>query len=236
MGYDSINQAVLHQVPPSARSILDVGCGAGSMGSALKASRPCSVAGITFDTEEAVGARTRLDRVEVADLNVYHPAALGRFDCILCCHVLEHLVAPERLLFRLHDCLEADGCLIVALPNVLVWRQRWQFVRGRFRYTDGGLMDRTHFRFYDWNTAAELLTQAGYAIHQRIGDGGFPLSRLLPTRLRGPLDRLAARYFPGLFAWQFVFVCQAVPHARPEPISSDHPRLPAAQGDGGARD
>ena len=208
MGYDSVNRPVLEQVPPGARSVLDLGCGGGAMGEVLKSARGCSVVGVTFDEDEAAQARRRLDRVEVLDLNACDPAGLGTFDCVLCSHVLGHLLHPERLLRGLRQCLGPGGTLVVALPNILFWKQRLEFARGRFRYADGGLMDRTHYRFYDWSSAAELLTGSGYIIRHRAADGGWPLSRFLGRRAGGQLDRLATRWLPGLFGWQFVFRCQ----------------------------
>ena len=92
---------------------------------------------------------------------------------------------------------------MIGLPNILVWKQRVQFARGRFRYTDGGLMDCTHYRFFDWHTARELVQEAGSILDHAAGDGGSPLSRFLgPFGL--PLARLALAAAPGLFSWQFV--------------------------------
>jgi hypothetical protein len=42
---------------------------------------------------------------------------------------------------RLRAALVDGGTLIIALPNVLHWRQRLTFLRGTFRYTPGGIMD-----------------------------------------------------------------------------------------------
>lgn len=207
MGYDSINRMVLKEVPTSAQSILDLGCGGGLMGSLLREQQECRVVGVTQDQEEAQLALTRLDQIIVADLNNFEPESLGRFDCIICSHVLEHLYQPEQLLKRLHSCLKPDGCLIVALPNVLFWKQRLLFLRGQFRYTTGGLMDRTHYRFYDWDTAHELLRLSGYRIIFAHADGGFPLSRLLPSAMHQGLDALSLHSFPGLLGWQFIFRC-----------------------------
>lgn len=113
----------------------------------------------------------------------------------------------------LHGCLKPGGLLIVALPNVLHWKQRLQFLRGRFRYTEGGLMDSTHFRFFDWSTCAELLRDAGYLIQARQADGILPLSRLLGPRLASRLDRSALALLPGLLGTQFILLCQAEPAA-----------------------
>lgn len=202
--YQSVNYSVLNKVPSQAVRVLDIGCGGGDLGAALKARSDCTVLGVTFSEPEAELASKRLDAVEIADLNQIDPAFLGQHDCIVCCHVLEHLHDPQRLLRALaNDCLAPNGTLIVALPNVLHWKQRLDFLLGRFRYTDGGVMDRTHFHFYDWTTAAELMTEAGLRTVERSADGYFPLSRLF-----GPLSRavnqVAESEWPGLFGWQFV--------------------------------
>jgi hypothetical protein len=66
MIYRSINQAVFERIPPDAHSLLDVGCGGGVFGAAVKSARDCTVVGVTYSAAEAVQARQRIDRVEVA--------------------------------------------------------------------------------------------------------------------------------------------------------------------------
>ena len=214
MVYQSVNQAVLRSVPLTARRVLDIGCGGGLFGAALKTRQDCQVTGVTYSEAEARQARTRLDQVEVADLNRIDIATLGRHDCIVCSHVLEHLHAPQHLLQGLRQCLEPGGSLVVALPNVLFWKQRLQFLRGRFRYTEGGLMDSTHFRFFDWHSAAELVRGAGYTLRERRADGVLPLSRLLGHRLAQGLDRQALALLPGLLGVQFVLQGRRADDAR----------------------
>lgn len=206
--YLSVNRAVLSEIPLAARNLLDVGCGGGVFGAALKSERVCTVVGLTYSETEADMARVHLDRVEVVDLNTLDPAPLGRFDCVVCSHVLEHLNDPRRLLRQLRNCLAPQGMLIVALPNALHWKQRLQFLSGRFRYTDGGLMDRTHFRFFDWVTAAELMRESGYQINSRHADGVLPLARLLGPKLASHMNRAATSLAPGLLGSQFVLCCQ----------------------------
>lgn len=209
MIYQSINQAVFQRIPPGTRTLLDIGCGGGVFGAAAKAALSCNVVGVTYSEAEARQARLRLDRVEVADLNTCDLAALGEFDCVVCSHVLEHLHEPRQVLSRLRACLKADGTLLVALPNVLFWKQRLEFLRGRFRYTEGGLMDRTHVRFFDWDSAAQLVEDAGFAVRERCADGGVPLSSRLGPALSKAIDRHGLARFPGVFGFQFVLRCQA---------------------------
>lgn len=207
--YQSVNRKVLESVPASACNLLDVGCGGGALGQALKMKIDCRVTGLTFSEDEATLALSRLDRVEIVDLNHLSVKSLEHYDCIICSHVLEHLYKPGTLLRGLADhCLTPDGVLVVALPNVLYWKQRLQFLLGHFRYTLGGIMDETHYRFYDWNTASELICNAGYQIISRRSDGIFPFSRLLGRRISQVVDHAALTMFPGLFGNQFIITAK----------------------------
>jgi SAM-dependent methyltransferase len=204
--YGSVNPGVLSRVPSGCRRILDVGCGTGVLGSALKQGHPLRyVAGITHSELEAERARELLDEVIIADLETCDFRDLGKFDCVICSHVLEHLRNPADVLARLRAVLAVDGMILIALPNALYWRQRLQFFMGRFRYTEGGLMDTTHVVFFDWMTAQQLVVRAGLCLSACASEGGFPGSRFL-----GPagvmLDAVSLRLAPGLMGTQFVLV------------------------------
>jgi 2-polyprenyl-3-methyl-5-hydroxy-6-metoxy-1,4-benzoquinol methylase len=205
MVYGSVNPPVFRRIPRSAKRILDVGCGDGSLARAIRAEWPAQVCGLTYSEEEARLAREGTERIWVADLDRFDVPDLGAFDCIVCSHVLEHLVDPWRVLAKLRGHLEPGGTLIVALPNLLFWRNRVEMLRGRFRYTEGGLMDRTHCKFFDWDTAAELVAGSGLELVERSAHGAWPGSHMLGP-LKTPLDRFAENTLPGLCGWQFVLV------------------------------
>jgi SAM-dependent methyltransferase len=204
--YGSVNPEVLARVPKQSRRILDIGCGNGLFGQVLR--RECperQVVGITHSQEEAALAREVLDQVIVADLESYDFRHLGRFDCVICSHVLEHLRNPDVVLSRLESVLAPKGTVLIALPNVLHWRQRLQFLAGRFRYTEGGLMDSTHVVFFDWITARRLVEKTGLELVSCTADGGFPGARFLGAL--GPLlSRAALHFAPGLMGTQFILV------------------------------
>lgn len=210
MLYEAINQPVLSLVPTTAKRILDLGCGSGALGREIKRKIKCEVTGVTSSNEEAASAKEWLDKVIVCDLNRFEPRELGLFDSIICSHILEHLYSPDELLTHLRNSLTPDGILIVALPNALFWKQRLEFLRGRFRYTEGGIMDRTHYRFFDYTTSVELIRNAQFEIITKDVDAYFPLP-FLRHRLKfvaGQLDRLASKLIPGLLGTQFIIVAR----------------------------
>lgn len=210
--YEGLNACVLAFVPPSASKILDVGCGSGTLGEQLRQARERFIVGITYSDQEAQMASGRLSRVVSADLNHFDFSSLGQFDCVILSHILEHLYSPEDSLERLKSALAPQSVIVVALPNVVWWKQRLEFLFGRWRYRDWGILDRTHFRFFDRKSSRELLEGAGYEILKTKCDGLFPLIgpiRKLYPSLVGPIDSLICKLSPGLFANQFVYLARA---------------------------
>ncbi|MFO7683675.1 MAG: class I SAM-dependent methyltransferase [Chloroflexota bacterium] len=192
--------------------ILDCGCGAGDNARILQA-HGWSTTGITISVEEQKQAAAFCDRVYLADLNFGIPEEIeGEFDIVLLSHVLEHLIHPESLLQSLFRVLKPAGRIAVALPNVMVYSQRLQFLKGRFDYTSTGLMDETHVRFYTFSTGTSLLEKNGYDLLISRADGAFPFwktRRYLPGSWVTALNTWATTWRPGLFGSQLLYLAKA---------------------------
>jgi 2-polyprenyl-3-methyl-5-hydroxy-6-metoxy-1,4-benzoquinol methylase len=189
---------------------LDCGCGAGGNACLLRGMR-WRTTGVTISPSEADAASQCCDTVLLADLNSGIPQnAESPFDLVIFSHVLEHLLQPSRVLGDARRLLSAKGCILVALPNVLYWRQRIKFLAGKFDYEPTGIMDETHVRFYTFQSGKELLRSSGFEIVTATGDGDFPLPffrRLLPGAA-GKLDVYAGPLSPGLFSSQLLYVAK----------------------------
>ena len=164
---------VLPHVPPQVRSVLDVGCASGGFGLSL---RTVVQPGAHVVGVEAMGDPVAVARASGAYDEVvegYFPDALAgradRFELIAFLDVLEHMLDPGEALDAAHDFLAPDGRILVSLPNVGYFPVVADLLRGRWDYTETGVLDRTHLRFYTRATMVELLAEHGYAVTTCVG-------------------------------------------------------------------
>jgi SAM-dependent methyltransferase len=212
--YTALNKSVANLIPLDAKNVLDIGCGDGSLGGWLQQRQVCTVSGITYAESEAIHARQHLKQVWVANLNTFDFSTIvNSYDCIICSHVLEHLITPHKVVEAVLPLLSPNGTLIIAIPNVLFFKQRFQFMIGNFRYEkSGGLMDETHYRFFDWQTVNQLIAFNSLKLEKKYATGFFPLPviRNIMPGLAARVDSLMARLFPGFFGVQFLLVARKV--------------------------
>ncbi|MGE3809183.1 MAG: methyltransferase domain-containing protein, partial [Gemmataceae bacterium] len=148
------------------KSVLDIGCGEGYFAAELQ-KRGNRVVGVdALDRPVCAEALDDYIRADLEDgLESVVSQLRGRtFDIILFQDVLEHVREPERLLRECRPLLRPEGKVIVSLPNVANITVRLALLLGRFQYTNRGILDRTHLRFFTRSTARQLLADHGLQI------------------------------------------------------------------------
>ena len=161
---------MLRFVPANCRRLLDVGCGTGTFGSAVKQDRQIEVWGVEPFASAAAIAADRLDRVITGPFGPETDLPAGAFDCIVFNDVLEHMVEPERALRYAKSLLSAGGTIVASIPNVRYFPVLWQLgALGNWEYEDRGILDRTHLRFFTKSSILRMFHEEGYAVRSISG-------------------------------------------------------------------
>ncbi|GAB2638588.1 class I SAM-dependent methyltransferase [Vibrio panuliri] len=208
--------------------VLEIGCATGFMSDYLRKEKNCFVYGVEYSKTQAEVAQSKCDVLtqgSIEDSNVHkeideHVKLYGKFDVIFISQVIEHLVSPNNILEKMKDWLDVDGSLIISTVNVAHWESRIRLLKGVWEYSDYGLFDNTHLRFYTVNSLEKDLIRSGYIIE----DSGynvvdFPPLFMIPVLNKitfiKVLDKLGIKNskaknwyinkFRNLLAFQFVF-------------------------------
>ena len=156
------------QLTGTNKDVLDLGCGEGFFAAELKGNGN-RIVGV--DALAQPVHREVFEKYYKADLDDGIAPVIGelrgqRFDRVLLLDVLEHLKNPDRLLKRSAEVLKSDGAIIVSVPNVATVSVRALLLFGCFNYTERGILDKTHLRFFTRKSARELIEHNGFRILQ----------------------------------------------------------------------
>jgi 2-polyprenyl-3-methyl-5-hydroxy-6-metoxy-1,4-benzoquinol methylase len=197
--------------------VLDIGCGEGFFADML-AKAGNDVVGI--DILPGPRQRDSMKQYVQADLDQGLHAALPalaeqRFDRVLLQDILEHVRSPEKVLADCHRLLDARGLVLISVPNVANITVRLALLFGRFEYTERGILDRTHVRFFTRRTAREMIERAGYDIvAEKVTV--MPLELVLgarpdglPMRVIGRILAAFTRALPRLLGYQLLYLARS---------------------------
>lgn len=197
--------------------ILDVGCSEGLVGRGLAGS-DYELYGIDKDAAALENARPFYSEVFRLDIAGGELPPGSEFDAIVFADVLEHVADPNGVLRRFRPLLKDSGLLLISLPNVANWYVRLNLLLGRFDYSDRGIMDRTHLRFFTLRTAKRLLEDSGFSV-VKLTATPPPLpevwSMTAPSRplyFLHVLSNIVTTAWKSLFAYQFLLIAKKRPY------------------------
>ena len=163
--YTATRPELLELISPPVKKILDVGCADGHLSGYLKDQYGAEVWGVEISQGLADIARQTMDRVMVGPIEERCSALPdGYFDTIILADILEHLVDPLSVLSALKSKLTDKGAVVASIPNVGHWGVIKNLLNGIWRYTDYGLMDSSHLRWFTRQTIYEMFHSAGLNI------------------------------------------------------------------------
>lgn len=205
------NSPLIDLLGKGCNRLLDIGCGAGDNAVLIKSRHSeCKVFGITHSDAEAELAKKHMEQCWVFDIESELPADLVHqtFDVLIFSHVLEHLRDPAVVLARFTRLLISGGIVLIAVPNVLSWRMRAQFLLGSFEYESAGELDDTHLRFFTYLTADQYLLSKSpdLEVEWKAASGSMPLWWLrryvFSQSWSKHIDQWGCRHWPNLFGGQ----------------------------------
>lgn len=138
--------------------LMDVGCGDGGTLS-LAAAMGFSTDGLEFDANAVRAAQARGLRVSVGGY-LELEAHRGKFDYLICSHLVEHVHQPLTLLRLIKDALKGSGIAFISCPNAE------SYVRHGFGSSWRGLEAPRHLAIPSLQRLTELLRQLGFDVRQ----------------------------------------------------------------------
>jgi SAM-dependent methyltransferase len=152
--------------------VLEVGCAAGQSLIYFKERGTEFVAGVEIFPEIAQIARDKesIDKVITGNIEqIELPFEENYFDLIIAGFVIEHVADPWCVLNKLNKYLKPGGQLIGSLPNVRHISVVLPLLTiGKWEYTEEGIMDWTHLRFFSKSTIEDILSSTGFTVHKLI--------------------------------------------------------------------
>ena len=163
--YTASRPELLELISPDSRKILDVGCADGHLSSFFRDQYNAEVWGVEISHTMADKAKNKMDRVLVGPIENFFSALPDKyFDTIILADILEHLIDPCLVLLKLRGKLTDNGAFVASIPNVGHWGVIKNLLKGIWRYTDYGLMDSSHLRWFTRQTIYEMFNSVGLHI------------------------------------------------------------------------
>lgn len=147
-------------------TVLDVGCATGITGKLLHDFKECSVDGIELDeTAIKIAGKNKcydnLYNFSITDLNNENYQEFfndsKKYDYIIFCDVLEHLVDPDLVIVKFLKKLDKNGKLLISIPNIANIDIIRALINGEFNYSLLGILDKTHLRFFSTSSFVEMI-------------------------------------------------------------------------------
>jgi 2-polyprenyl-3-methyl-5-hydroxy-6-metoxy-1,4-benzoquinol methylase len=205
-------RVIASQFIEDGAKVLDVGCACGDFGVFIVDEKKCKVFGMEYDKESISEAiKTGIfHQIHQVDLNTFqtdsYPEYYGFFDYITLLDVLEHTTNPQDSFLKLRPYLKNGGGCIVSLPNVAFGDIKISLLQDDFTYTDMGIMDKTHLRFFTHKTIADFFSNINFEVVEcraKVADITKP-SEDIPSRVKSFIKK-----DPHSYIYQYILKVRA---------------------------
>ena len=200
---------------PKINKVIEVGIAEGVLGK-LDQNRNYQLVGIEINESWATQASNYYDKVIIGDIQYLDKEIFNDIDCIILADVLEHLSNPSAVLNRIREFIPSECVVILSVPNVANLWVRINLLFGKFNYTERGILDKTHLRFFTKSTFKKMIRDSNLEIIN-LDYTSIPLGLVHPFFIDNKfgmvlyklLDFLSHR-LPTLLSYQLMAYCKKV--------------------------
>ncbi len=215
-GIDTESEDSLSKIARYVRSngnVLELGPATGYFTKHLKEELGCSVHCIEISESMAKEAEKYCEKMVIADIdaiNMEEAFSGNAYDYVIIADVLEHLQEDEKTLISCRNLLKPGGKCIVSVPNIGHASIIGGLLKGRFDYTNEGLLDRTHLHFYTRRSITRLLEKCGFEIIETDTVTKLPEDTEVRNSLTDLPYDIQKQIFsaPDALTYQFIFICE----------------------------
>jgi 2-polyprenyl-3-methyl-5-hydroxy-6-metoxy-1,4-benzoquinol methylase len=123
------------------------------------------------------------------------------FDVVICGDVLEHLANPWAVRDKLLKWLKPGGYFLASIPNIREYKTVLKILlRGTFTYEEGGVMDKTHLRFFCKKNILELMGANGLKVEKIVSNLAYPVWN---TKTRARINNLSLKMLEEFLSKQY---------------------------------
>ena len=193
---------------PAQNKILDVGTASGTLARMCQ-NNSLRLFGVEPNPEWARIATPLYEKIWVGYIDDIGDELLKGYNAVVLGDVLEHLSTPETVLQKLAAFQGSNSVFMISVPNIANLWVRLNLLFGRFDYTDRGILDKTHLRFFTRKTLITMLKNVGLEIVS-IQVTPIPLELVSKFFVSTPGKFLHAAFarltslFPTLLGYQFI--------------------------------
>lgn len=187
-------------LPGEYDKVLEVGCGEANFTTKLKPN--CEIWGVELNSDAAKIASKKMEKVLMGKFDqIFEQLPNCYFDLVICNDVIEHMEDHDAFFESIKIKMKSEAYLVVSIPNVRHHTHLWELlIRKDWNYKEGGILDRTHLRFFTEKSLKRTLNEHGFEIQFLKG---INITKNNPFKLKDLLRKALFWIIPDLQFLQF---------------------------------
>ena len=168
--YQANRKGMKQFLPNNYVKVLEIGCATGLFSESIR-NQNCEIWGVELDEKAAELAKTKMDYVLTGTYEaVVVQIPNNYFDLVICNDVIEHMPDHDSFLESIKSKMIFNGYLIGSIPNIRCITSLFKILLLKdWPYSDEGILDRTHLRFFTAKSFTRSLKEHNYSIEEFTG-------------------------------------------------------------------